>query len=82
MAPGHTGARLAKLALQFATQNPHIPTTLFSSASAARVIRNLQWHAEPLDTALLREVGRILQPVKDLQWNYDQPVVQARVAAR
>ncbi len=64
------GTSLGKLALQFASQNPEIPTTLFSSASPASVARNVQWHEEPFDPSLVAAVQAILAPVKDKQWSY------------
>jgi L-galactose dehydrogenase len=64
------GTSLAKLALQFASQNPEIPTTLFSSASPASVERNVSWHEEPFDPSLATQVHTILASVRDKQWNY------------
>ena len=64
------GASISKLALQFSSQHPDIPTTLFSSASAESVRRNIEWHEEPYDAALLADVQRILKPVFNKEWNY------------
>jgi aryl-alcohol dehydrogenase-like predicted oxidoreductase len=64
------GTRLSRLALQFASQNPEIPTTLFSSASPASVARNVEWHEEPFDPSLVAEVQAILASVRDKQWSY------------
>jgi L-galactose dehydrogenase len=64
------GVPISKLALQFSSQHPGIPTTLFSSASAESVLRNVQWHEEPCDKVLLAEVQAILQPVFNKQWDY------------
>jgi aryl-alcohol dehydrogenase-like predicted oxidoreductase len=64
------GTSISKLALQFSSQHPEIPTTLFSSASSESVKRNVAWHEEPCDTTLLREVQRILEPVRDKEWAY------------
>jgi aryl-alcohol dehydrogenase-like predicted oxidoreductase len=76
------GVPLSKLALQFASQNPVIPTTLFSSSRPEAVRRNVGWHAEPLDQALLAEVQKILAPVKDQQWDYDAPIAAPAVTAK
>jgi L-galactose dehydrogenase len=65
------GVPLSRLALQFASQNPMIPTTLFSSASPESVERNVRWYQEPYDRELLSEVRKILEPVRDKEWNYD-----------
>jgi len=64
------GTSISKLALQFSSQNPEIPTTLFSSASPDSVRRNVQWHQEPCDMNLVAEVRKILEPVLDKEWNY------------
>jgi aryl-alcohol dehydrogenase-like predicted oxidoreductase len=64
------GSSISKLTLQFSSQNPEIPTTLFSSASPHSVVRNIQWHEEKLDQSLLAEVTALLAPVFNLEWNY------------
>jgi aryl-alcohol dehydrogenase-like predicted oxidoreductase len=64
------GSSISKLALQFSSQNPEIPTTLFSTASPKSVERNIQWHEEALDQSLLTEVTALLAPVFNLEWNY------------
>ncbi len=68
------GVPISKLAIQFASQHPQIPTTLFSSANPESVRRNVQWHEEPLDPALLAAVRELLAPVRDKQWDYDAAV--------
>jgi aryl-alcohol dehydrogenase-like predicted oxidoreductase len=65
------GVPISKLALQFSSQNPDLPTTLFSSSRADSVRRNVQWHQEPLDLDLLNTVQDFLKPVRNKQWNYD-----------
>jgi aryl-alcohol dehydrogenase-like predicted oxidoreductase len=64
------GTCISKLALQFSSQHPEIPTTLFSSANPESVRRNIEWHEEPVDLAILAEVSRILSPVYNREWNY------------
>jgi aryl-alcohol dehydrogenase-like predicted oxidoreductase len=64
------GTSISKLALQFSSQHPEIPTTLFSSASVESVRRNINWHEEPCDAALLADVQSILRPVFNKEWNY------------
>jgi aryl-alcohol dehydrogenase-like predicted oxidoreductase len=68
------GVPLSKLALQFASQNPAIPTTMFSTSRAEAVRRNVEWHDEPFDPALLAAVQDILAPVMNKQWDYDAAV--------
>jgi len=64
------GTSIAKLALQFASQNPRLPTTLFSSASPESVQRNVEWHEAPCDLELVARVQKVLAPVHDKQWEY------------
>jgi aryl-alcohol dehydrogenase-like predicted oxidoreductase len=64
------GSSIAKLALQFASQNPRIPTTLFSSANPESVRRNVEWALEPVDQELVAEVQKLLSSVRNKQWDY------------
>jgi aryl-alcohol dehydrogenase-like predicted oxidoreductase len=66
----NNGTSISRLALQFSSQNPEIPTTLFSSASPESVRCNVEWHEQPCDTALVAEVRKILEPVLNREWNY------------
>ena len=69
------GYPLPKLALQFSSQNPDIPTTLFSSANPDSVERNIGWHEEPADMDMVSRVREILKPVLNKQWMYDPGVL-------
>jgi L-galactose dehydrogenase len=64
------GTPIAKLALQFSSQNEEIPTTLFSSADPESVKRNVAWHDQPYDRELVEKVQEILAPVRDKEWKY------------
>src|SRR5215469_836928 len=64
------GSSIAKLALQFASQNPSLLTTLFSSASPQSVRRNVEWHEQRVDMQLVLETQKILEPVRNKQWDY------------
>jgi L-galactose dehydrogenase len=64
------GTSIAQLALQFASQNSDIPTTLFSSADPESVRKNIAWHEQPYDSSLLAEVQKILGPICNKQWQY------------
>jgi len=64
------GSSIGKVALQFSSQHREVPTTLFSTSSAESVRRNVQWHEEALDGALLAGVQEVLRPVMNKQWNY------------
>ncbi len=68
------GEPITKLALQFASQNPEFPTTLFSSARPTSVRQNVAWWGEPYDPVLFAEVRAILSPVINKQWDYDVAV--------
>jgi L-galactose dehydrogenase len=70
----HRGVPISKLALQFSSQNPDIPTTLFSSARTSSVRRNVQWHEAPPDPEMVKAVQSILRPVMNKQWDYDAAV--------
>jgi len=75
------GLPIAKLAIQFSSQNPQIPTTMFSSADPESVLKNIQWHSEPCDISLLAAVQQILAPVMNKQWDYDAAVERLKKAA-
>jgi len=64
------GTSLSRLALQFASQNPDIPTTLFSSADPQLVASNVRWSDEPFDPDLVQAVQQILAPVQNKDWSY------------
>ena len=62
------GTSISKLALQFSSQHPDIPTTMFSSANPDSVKRNVAWAAEPYDPALVTQVRDILKPLTHIDW--------------
>jgi aryl-alcohol dehydrogenase-like predicted oxidoreductase len=64
------GVSISRLALQFSSQNPEIPTTLFSTSSPETVRRNIQCYEELCDMGLVGEVRKLLEPVLDKEWNY------------
>ena len=72
---------ISKLALQFSSQNPDFPTTLFSSSRAESVRRNVQWHEDPLDPDLLAAVRRALAPVMNKQWDFAAAVDRLKMNA-
>ncbi|NMO95833.1 aldo/keto reductase [Paenibacillus lemnae] len=67
------GEDIAKLAVQFSTSNPDIPTTLVSTATPANIVRNAKWSAEPMDEHLLSEVLKILEPIHNQTWVSGRP---------
>lgn len=64
---------LSKLAIQFSTANPQVPTTLVSTANPEHIEQNLRWLEEPVDAELLAEVREILAPVKNRAWLSGRP---------
>lgn len=68
------GSSISQLALQFSSQHPEIPTTLFSSTRPESVRQNVRWHEGKLDAGLLARVREILAPVMNQQWDCDAPL--------
>ena len=64
------GFSISQLALQFSSQHPDIPTTMFSSANPDSVKRNVEWSESPCDPELVQQVQEILEPVMNVQWAY------------
>jgi L-galactose dehydrogenase len=64
------GTSISRLAMQFSSQNPELPTTLFSSASPESVRGNLECYEVPCDMGMVAEVQKILAPVMNKEWNY------------
>jgi len=60
------GTPIAKLALQFALDNPAIATTVAGSANPANVRDWATWAAEPIDRGLLADVQAIFAPVRNV----------------
>ncbi|MBI4658995.1 MAG: aldo/keto reductase [Verrucomicrobia bacterium] len=60
------GVDLTQLALQFSVANPDIATTVAGSANPENIRKWAKWIAEPLDRALLSEVLKIFEPVKNI----------------
>ncbi|MFX3634226.1 MAG: aldo/keto reductase [Candidatus Pristimantibacillus sp.] len=75
------GVDIAKLAVQYATANERIPTTLVSTANPANIRRNAEWTDEPIDEQLLAEVLALLEPVHNETWvsgsnEYNTKIIQ------
>ena len=62
------GYPIEKLAIQFAVDNPHICTTLFSSANPMNVKKNAEWAEAPMDETLACEVRNIIGENFRLSW--------------
>jgi aryl-alcohol dehydrogenase-like predicted oxidoreductase len=67
------GSDIAKLALQFAAQNPTFACCLAGSVSPDYLRQWVQWIEEPIDTALLAEVEQILGPALDVGYIEGRP---------
>jgi len=70
------GIPIYQLAIQFSSQHPAFPTTLFSTTRSESVRRNVAWADEPYAAGLVAEVERILAPMMNRQWDYDQGVAR------
>jgi L-galactose dehydrogenase len=64
------GTSISKLAFQFSSQHRDIPTTMFSTADAASVLRNVAWFDEAVDGQLVSDVQALLAPVMNKDWTY------------
>lgn len=67
------GEDIAKLAIQYATSNERIPTTLVSTANARTIRSNALWTEESMDRSLLAEVLKILEPIHNKTWLSGMP---------
>lgn len=59
---------IEKLAMQFSVSNPHIATTLFSTANPQNVKNNVAYIQEPIDWQLVREVQDIIGNQQRVSW--------------
>ncbi len=63
------GYPIEKLAIQFSTSyNPHIATTLFSSANPDNVLKNVGYVNEPMDEQLVKAVQGIIGDQMFVRW--------------
>lgn len=67
------GADISKLALQFAVANSGIATTIVGTSRAEKIEKNVRCIEEPMDEALLAEVRKILEPIRDHAWHQGLP---------
>lgn len=67
------GADIVKVALQFATSNPAIATTLVSSANPENIRRNIAYIEEPIDADLLKSVREKLAPIHNHNFTRGRP---------
>jgi L-galactose dehydrogenase len=75
------GADIVKLAVQFSTRHPEIPTTLVGTASSAHIRRNIGYVMEPVDTELMARVLEILRPIRNHTFTRGRPENHDRVVA-
>lgn len=62
------GYPIEKLAIQYSVSNPRIPTTLFSSANPASVLKNIRYVEEPIDWELVGKVKEIIGDQQRVSW--------------
>lgn len=67
------GVDIVKLAIQFATRNPQIATTLVGTASAENIRRNVAYVDEPVDLELMVRVREILRPIRNHNFTRGRP---------
>ncbi|UQZ86474.1 D-threo-aldose 1-dehydrogenase [Paenibacillus konkukensis] len=67
------GINLPKLAIQFATANEAIPTTLVSTARPQAIAMNADWADEPIDREELAQVLELLKPIHNHTWPSGRP---------
>lgn len=60
------GVDIAQLALQFCLLNEDITTTIAGSANPNNIRKWAEWASQPIDTGLLAEVLKILEPVHNV----------------
>lgn len=60
------GVDIAQLAVQFSCANPDITTTVAGSANPVNIRKWAEWVAKPVDAALLADVLKIFEPVKNI----------------
>jgi aryl-alcohol dehydrogenase-like predicted oxidoreductase len=61
---------IEKLAIQYSTSlNPHIATTLFSSANPANVLKNIDYVNAPINTQLVEKVQEIIGDQMRVRWH-------------
>lgn len=59
---------IEKLAVQYSVSNPHVISTLFSSANPDNVKKNIEWAEESINEVLVREVQEIIGAQKRVSW--------------
>ena len=67
------GADLSALAIQYAVANKNFHTTLAGTADPEELRRNVSAAETPLDSGLLSEVQKILEPIRNQIWVYGRP---------
>ena len=66
------GVQIEKLAIQFSLSNNEIPTTLVSTASPERIVKNVAWVDEKPDSELIEIVREMLKPVRNRDWDFGE----------
>ena len=67
------GTSLPQLAIQFALSNSDIDTTIVGTAKVAEIKNCAAWIEEGMDTELLAEVRKILEPIGNRLWSSGRP---------
>ena len=67
------GVDITKLALQFATSNQNIASTLVGTASPLEITAGVAWVDEPMDSELVAAVREVLAPIRGQTWPQGRP---------
>lgn len=62
------GKSIEQLAIKYATNNPRIASTLFSSSRSEAVLQNIEWVSQPFDEKLFEDIRKILKPRLNDTW--------------
>src|SRR5690606_29297331 len=65
---GDYGLQLSDVAIKFATNHPDIATTIVGMCNTTEVKRNLDALDLQIPDALLKEIARVVAPVKNRMW--------------
>jgi L-galactose dehydrogenase len=67
------GADTAIFALRFCLDHPYVSSTLVGMSNAAEVASNLRALEEQFPSALLADIEKIVEPVKNMAWRTGRP---------
>ena len=63
---------IEKLAIQYALNNPEIPTTLFSCTERGILNKNIDWIEEPIDQVMIENIKQFLKPIRNKDFDFGE----------